>query len=175
MNSTMKYLSAFLLSISLAEYASAADNVTLQISGKIIASPCTTINGGVNPLVVPLGDNIPASSLASAGSNSSAVEFDLPLTGCPSGTSNIKATFTGTPDVNAPDRWFNMAASPATGTAVELRDKATSVLISNGSVLTAPVSSNKATFRLKASAYSKSGGALPGDVSTVIVASFVYQ
>ncbi|KFC81316.1 fimbrial protein [Buttiauxella agrestis] len=176
MNSTKKIISAAIFATLFTGYANAAaDNVNILITGRVIASPCTTVNGGQNPLTVSLGDDIGASSLQSAGSNSQWVEFDLALTGCPSGTNNVKATFTGSPDTVDGTRWLNTAASKALNTSVELKDKATSVTISNGSMLTAPVASNKATFRLKTAAYSAQGNAQPGDISTVILASFVYQ
>jgi minor fimbrial subunit len=176
MNSTMKVLSAAVFTTLFASYANAAaDNVNIQITGKVIASPCTTVNGGQNPLTVSLGNDIGASTLQSAGSNSPWVEFDVALTGCPAGTANVKATFTGSPDTVDGTRWLNTAASKALNTSVELKDKATNVMLSNGSMLTAPVASNTATFKLKTAAYSSQGNATPGDISTVILASFVYQ
>ncbi|HKN02993.1 MAG TPA: fimbrial protein [Buttiauxella sp.] len=176
MNSTMKIISAAVFTTLFAGYANAAgDNVNIQITGKVIASPCTTVNGGQNPLTVSLGNDIGASTLQSAGTNSTWIDFDLALTGCPSGTNNVKATFTGSPDTVDGTRWANTAASKALNTSVELRDKATNVLLSNGSMLSAPVASNKATFNLRTAAYSAQGNAQPGDISTVILASFVYQ
>lgn len=84
MNSTLKMISAAVFTTLFAGYANAAaDNVNIQITGRVIASPCTTVNGGQNPLTVSLGDDISASSLQSAGSNSPWVEFDVALTGCP--------------------------------------------------------------------------------------------
>ena len=176
MNSTMKMITAAILTTLFAGYANAAaDNVNIQITGKVIASPCTTVNGGQNPLTVSLGNDISTSSLQPAGSNSTWVDFDLALTGCPTGTNNVKATFTGSPDAVDGTRWANTAASKALNTSVELREQVTNVLLSNGSMLTTSVASNKATFKLKTAAYSSQGNATPGDISTVILASFIYQ
>ncbi|OAT31838.1 FimG family fimbrial adaptor subunit [Buttiauxella brennerae ATCC 51605] len=176
MNSAKKVLPALVLATLFAgNIYAAADNIPIQISGRIIASPCTTVNNGISPLTVPLGDNIGAGTMQNAGANSDWVEFNIDLTNCPAGTINVKATFTGTPDTADNTRWLNMATTKAANTSVELKDKATNVMISNGSTLTAPVSSNKATFKLKTAAYTKLGAVTPGDISTTVLASFIYQ
>lgn len=153
----------------------AGDNVSIDIKGKVIASPCTTINGGTTTIPVSLGDNIQASSLAAPGSGTPLVKFDIPITGCPASTTNVKATFSGTADNFDNTLWKNTATSAAPNTAVELSDQATGTKLSNGSVLNSPVTSGSATYQLQARAYSVQGSAKPGDIESIVVMSFEYQ
>lgn len=152
-----------------------ANSANIDITGKVIASPCTTVNGGETTKEVALGDSIGADTLATAGSGTPLVKFDLPLTGCPAGTTNIKATFSGTADTTTTTMWKNTAANPAPNTAVELSNQTDSALISNGSSVNAAVAAGAATFKLQARAYSAAGSATPGDIESVIVATFEYQ
>lgn len=171
-----KLTSALLLSlISAAAFnAGAADTVTINVTGKVVASPCTTINSGNPTLDVNLGDAIQANTLADAGSGTPLIKFDLPLEHCPVGTSNVKATFSGTADTS-PELWKNGAAKPAANTAVELSEQDTGTIVSNGSTLNAGVSDGNATFKLQARAVSSAGSAGPGDISSTIVVAFEYQ
>lgn len=153
----------------------AANDVNIKISGKVVPSPCTTINGGAADLTVNLGDTIQAASLAAPNSGTDMVKFEIPLTDCPAGTQNIKATFSGTPDNGDATLWKNTAASPATNIAVELSDQTAGTLLSNGSTLDAPVVGGAATYKLQARALSKIGSVLPGDITSTIVVSFEYQ
>lgn len=153
----------------------AADDVTINVTGKVIASPCTTINGSASTLSVPLGDTIQANSMATAGSGTELKTFDLPLTGCPESTTNIKATFTGTADTEV-SLWKNTAATPAENTAVELTEQsAPTEPLGNNSTLSTRVTAGNATFKLAARAFSKLGSVTPGDISSTIVVSFEYQ
>lgn len=177
MNAT-KLISTLALSLSATLFAGnafATSSASIDISGKVIASPCTTVNGGENTKAVALGDTIGADTLATAGSGTPLVKFELPLTGCPAGTTNIKATFSGTPDSTTTTMWKNTAATPAPNTSVELSNQTDSALISNGSTVTEAVTSGAATFKLQARAYSAAGSATPGDIESVIVATFEYQ
>jgi minor fimbrial subunit len=155
--------------------AFAADSVTINVTGKVVASPCTVFNNGTNPLVVDIGQTIQATSLLSANSRTNPVNFDLPISGCPLGTNNISATFTGTQDGTTTTMWKNTAASPAANTAIELKQQTTGTTISNNSVVVAPVSAGAAVFHLSANAFSAAGNVTPGDINTSIVASFTYQ
>lgn len=173
MNKFTRYLSLAVLVSLFTSQVYATDNVNIKVTGKIVASPCTTINGGSSTLNVPLGD-IQATTLATAGSGSSMVAFELPLTGCPASTTKVKVTFSGTADTDA-TRWKNTAAAPAASTSVEISQQDTSVLVSNDTSITEDVVSGAVTYKLQARAYSKDGSAMPGDIESVIVASFEYQ
>lgn len=175
---TLKLVSTATIAITAALFAAntlAAGSASIDVKGKVISSPCTTVNGGDATKAVALGDTIGADTLATAGSGSTLVKFDLPLTGCPAGTTKIKATFSGTADGTQTTMWKNTATEPAPNTAVELSNQTGGALVSNGSSLTESVSAGAATFKLQARAYSAAGSAKPGDIESVIVATFEYQ
>ncbi|MBS3045961.1 fimbrial protein [Enterobacter mori] len=175
MNKSKTYFPAMTIALLFAVTVQAADNVSINVTGRVVASACSTVNGGKNTLDVDLGTNIGAADLATPGSGSAMKTFELPLTGCPSGTNNIKVTFSGTADTTTNSRWKNTAATPAANTSVELSAQGTGVILSNGSTLTTPVVDGAASFKLQARAYSSVGSATPGDISSVIVASIEYQ
>jgi len=153
----------------------AADDVNINVTGKVIASPCKVINGGSKALDVDLGQSIQAATLAEAGAGSDMVLFDLPVTECPASTTNVKVTFAGTADATDATLWKNTAAQAATNTAVELSQQTTKAILSNNSSLTGAVENGGTTFKLQARVLSKAGSVMPGDVSSAIVASFEYQ
>ena len=61
----------------------AADSVNVSVTGNIIAAPCI-FNGGNASLNINLG-NIQASNMATPGSSSDPVPFNLLFTQCPTG------------------------------------------------------------------------------------------
>ena len=73
----------------------AADSVNLGVTGNIIASPCV-FNGGSANTDINLG-NIQATNMATPGSTSDPVPFNLQFTQCPAGTRSVTVSFTGTP------------------------------------------------------------------------------
>lgn len=175
MKKSLCYLTASLSAVLFAGNIYAADSVNINVTGKVIASPCTTLNGGAGALNVDLGQSLQASSFEEAGSGSAMTTFDLPVTGCPASTSNVKVTFTGTPDPTDTTLWANNAAQPAANTAVELSEQTTGDILSNNSSLIGEVEGGNTTFKLQARVYSTAGEVMPGDVSSAIVASFEYQ
>lgn len=153
--------------------AANADPININITGNVVASPCTVNNSSSN-LNVSLGDAIQATDLAAAGAGSTLIPFDLSLTACPLGTSNVKVTFTGTPDTASPTMY--KSTGTATNVAVELSEQGTDTILSNNSTLTQPVLADKTvTYALNARAYSTAGSVMPGNVSTVVQASFTYN
>ena len=169
------YLTATISAVLFAGNIYAADNVNINVTGKVIASPCKTLNGGADALNVDLGQAILSTSLEGAGSASPMTTFDLPVTGCPASTTNVKVTFTGNADATDPTLWANSAAQAASNTAVELSQQSTGTVLSNNSSLIGAVEGGNTTFKLQARVYSKAGQVMPGDVSSAIVASFEYQ
>lgn len=175
MKKTLSYLTASISAVLFAGNLYAADTVNINVTGKVIASPCTTLNGGSNALTVDLGQSLQAASFAEAGSGSAMKTFDLPVTGCPASTTNVKVTFTGTPDTADATMWANNAADAAANTAVELSEQTSGDILSNNSSLIGAVEDGSTTFKLQARVYSTAGKVMPGDVSSAIVASFEYQ
>jgi minor fimbrial subunit len=153
--------------------AFAGDTVTLNITGNVIASPCV-VNGGAGNIDVDLG-NIQATTLAAASSSSTEVPFDIKLTSCPTGTSNIVATFSGTSDPVAGTSYYKNTGT-ATNVAVALIQASTSNLKGNGSTITQSVQADRTvTMSMKAKAYSSAGSAMPGTINSVVTATFTYQ
>ncbi|MEL2239539.1 fimbrial protein [Leclercia adecarboxylata] len=175
MKKSLCYLTASISAVLFAGNIYAADSVNINITGRVIASPCTTLNGGSDALNVDLGQSLQASSFEGAGSGSAMKTFDLPVTGCPASTTNVKVTFTGNPDGTDATLWANNAAQAAANTAVELSQQSTGAILSNNSSLIGAVEEGNTTFKLQARVYSKAGKVMPGDVSSAIVASFEYQ
>ncbi|MGL5389660.1 MAG: fimbrial protein [Serratia sp. (in: enterobacteria)] len=152
---------------------SQADPTNINITGVVVASPCTVNNNSSN-LNVDLGANIQASTLAAAGTGSTLTPFVLALTGCPSGTRNVTVTFSGTADTTATTRYKNTGT--ATNLAVELSQQTTGTILGNGSSLTQAVQADKTvTYALNARAYSSAGSAMPGSISAVVQANFIYN
>lgn len=167
-------LKAFVLSVMVIGYQSAnADPVNINITGNVIAAPCTVNNNNSN-LNVNLGNTIQASDLANAGSGTGLTPFNISLAACPSGTSNVKVTFTGTADTTTTTMYKNTGS--ATNIAVELSEQGSGTLLSNNSTLTQPVLADKTvTYALNARAYTAVGSVMPGNISSVVQANFTYN
>ncbi|WP_231604228.1 fimbrial protein [Leclercia sp. J807] len=170
----LKTIAAAALGVTMvSQGAFAGDTVNLNITGNVVASPCI-VNGGSGNIDVDLG-NIQASMLATAGSSSTEVPFDIKLTDCPTGTSNVMATFSGTSDPVAGSNYYKSTGT-ATNVAVALIQASTSSLKGNGTSITQAVAADRTvTMSMKAKAYSSAGSAMPGTINSVVTATFIYQ
>lgn len=148
-----------------------ADPVKINITGNVIASPCV-VNNSVSDLNVDLGKTIQAATLAVAGSGTTPVPFNLALTSCPTGTSNVKVTFTGTADTKQTKMYKNTGT--ATPLAVELSSGST--ILGNNGTLTQTVKTDKTvTYALSARAVTAAGSVTPGSINAVVQANFTYN
>lgn len=151
----------------------AADSVNVSVTGNIIAAPCI-FNGGNASLNINLG-NIQASNMATPGSSSDPVPFNLLFTQCPTGTRSVTVSFTGTPDPDAGADYY-MNSGSATHVAIAMSEAATGALKGTGSSLTQPVSADRtATIAMLASVRSFTGGATPGSISAIVVMTMQYN
>ncbi|ASG87976.1 fimbrial protein [Salmonella enterica] len=148
--------------------------LTIDITGKVVASPCT-INGGDDTLDVNLGNNIEASELESAGNATNWKNFSLKLTNCPPSTTSFSVAFAGTTDSDDANFYAN------TGTATNLKLALTSqdgkTIFNNGSSLEnvlIDASTNAYNLDLRTRAESK-GLVMPGTIKGQIQATFTYQ
>ncbi|MCL6720426.1 type 1 fimbrial protein [Klebsiella sp. T2.Ur] len=99
---------------SLSMLAHAADPVTLNITGNIIASPCQISSDSITK-AIDLGQNIQASSLQAAGASSTWVPFTINLTSCPAGTTKAIMTMHGAADPARPaDLYLSILAQQPT-------------------------------------------------------------
>lgn len=159
-----------LLSCSLFSTTSFATNI--DITGTVVASPCT-VNGGQESLEVKLGDNIQADSLATAGSATEWKDFTLELSNCPASTSSFSVTFSGTADDDAN---FYKNTGNATNLKLELTNQTGDTKYNNGAFLkniTIP-STHAYSLPLRTRAVSK-GNVMPGTIEGQVQATFTWQ
>ena len=150
-----------------------ADAVNIGVTGNIVASPCI-FNGGNTNLDINLG-NIQASNMATPGSTSDPVAFNLLFTSCPLGTRSVTVTFAGNPDPSAGADYY-MNSGTATGVAVAMSDAATGSLKGTGSSITKAIAADStATMPMQAWVKSASGGVTPGSISVVVVMTMQYN
>ncbi|AHG19271.2 hypothetical protein Z042_06300 [Chania multitudinisentens RB-25] len=148
----------------------------LKISGTVKASPCNVdaVGGEVN---VNLGNDIQAASLT-AGNGSPWKQFTLHLVDCPTSTTSVTATFSGTPEPGSPTLYKN--TGDATGVQIELQSTDTATPgknLGNGQDAVAQVvtATRDATFPLQARAYSTNSNAAPGSIVGTIQVAFEYH
>ncbi|WBL72578.1 fimbrial protein [Serratia liquefaciens] len=147
-----------------------SDSLTVNISGNIIAAPCTVKSS--NPLNVVLPD-IEATKLSTSGSSSPFVSFDLELEGCPASTTKVTATYGGTASSLSTNSFINTGT--ATQVVLYMQDGAGSEIAPNTTRQVAVDSvARTAKFSQKIQIYAK-GASTPGTVSGNIVVSFTYQ
>lgn len=176
---SVKRLISLLLPGLLLATSAHADKVTLNLSARISAAPCT-----VSPVLVA-GQPVSLGILSSADFQSSGSvapdwnDFTLELSNCPPGTSRVTAKFGGTRDRYEPALFANTASvDPASNMAVQVSKQSNhSELISHNSLMIANVdaATGSAAFPLSARMKSPLGKAVRGTVSTVMTVDFTYQ
>ncbi|MEG5567250.1 fimbrial protein [Enterobacter bugandensis] len=151
----------------------ATDSVSVSVTGNIVASPCI-FNGGNNSLNINLG-NIQASNMATLGSSSDPVPFNLLFTQCPTGTRSVTVSFTGNPDPVAGADYY-MNSGSATNVAIAMSEAATGAMKGTGTSITQTIAADRtATMAMLASVRSSTGGATPGSISAVVVMTMQYN
>uniref|UniRef100_S0DGJ7 Putative fimbrial protein n=1 Tax=termite gut metagenome TaxID=433724 RepID=S0DGJ7_9ZZZZ len=165
-------LSAWVLGSVLAITAVNADPVTLNITGNVVASPCQIASDSVTKSV-NLGTAIQASNLQTAASSSDWVNFTIDLVSCPAGTTSATMTMHGTADTNSTGDLYKNTGT-ATNVAVQVQTQAGGQM-GDGKTLTGTIANNAYSYTMRARAYSAKGGVMPGSISAVVTATFVYQ
>ncbi|MCS2171960.1 type 1 fimbrial protein [Scandinavium sp. TWS1a] len=169
MKNSCLFVGVALLTLSCLSSMAYADTVVVNITGRVLASPCTldTANSDQN---VNLGA-VPSTDLATPGQVSTAVPFHLVVKSCPAATTNAILTFGGTEDADAPGRYLNTGT--ATNVAVEVFQAST--LQGPGTTITLPIQADRtATFNLQSRVYAK-GQSTSGTIIATLQATFVYQ
>lgn len=119
--------------------------------------------------------NIQATNMATPGSSSDPVPFNLLFTQCPAGTRSVTVSFTGSPDPVAGADYY-MNSGSATNVAVAMREAGTGTLKGTGSSITQNIAADRtATMAMQAAVKSVSGGATPGSISAVVVMTMQYN
>ena len=176
MNAKLTTLAIIAALFSVSSYAS--DPVTINVTGKVVASPCTfdTANSTLN---IDLGEK-GAADMVNPVSTLPEKPFNLVMKDCPAGTTNVIATFSGTDaaDLTNGNAFKNMGT--ATNMVIQVKPLAgtwDSVSFKSGSTMTSAVNTTAktATFNLTTRAVTWTGGVNPGTVSASVVVDFTYQ
>lgn len=161
-------LSVGLILICGIPFADAVD-VTITVSGKVVAKPCDIETTNAN---VDLG-GIPTFSLSSAGAASDWKTVTLNLNNCPVGTSKVTATFTGTSDTTGS---YFLNQGDATNVAIQLADSSGNNVTNGGALVSAVNDSSLATaFNLEVRAITPSGNATQGSIKSTINVTYTWQ
>ncbi|CAI0939639.1 fimbrial protein [Serratia quinivorans] len=165
-----RILVAALLPGLLISHAALADSVTVNISGNVVASPCTVESSSPISVVLP---DIDMAKLSAKASTSAAESFELKLKDCPASTTKVIATYSGTAATLSADSFIN--GGTATQVVLWVKDGDDKTINPN-TTRTATIDSKtqKASFKQTVQLYSM-GAAQPGTVSGNIVVSFTYQ
>lgn len=162
-----------LMTIIFSLSGAASDNVDVNITGRVVASPCI-FNGGNSNLNIDLG-NIQATNMATPGSASDPVSFNLLFTRCPSGTRSVTASFAGTPDPVAGADYY-MNSGIATNVAIAMKEAGSGALKGTGTRITQNIAADRtATMAMEAWVKSVTGGATPGTIRAVVVLTLQYN
>lgn len=164
-----------LVSFSTSHAAFAADPVTLNITGNVVASPCQVSADSKN-MTIDLGNgsDLQTADLNAAGSGSDWIKFNVALQNCPAGTDSVTATFHGTADTSDVESLYSNTGT-AENVAVQLEGQAASEPFGNGKTSTLQIASNAATWNLQTRAFSKNGNVSPGTINSVVTMSFAYN
>lgn len=158
-------ISALLLLIS--PSAVKAADVTITVSGKVVAKPCTVSTVSTT---VELGD-LYTFNLVSPGAASEWRDVTLGLTACPVGTSKVTATFSGIADSTG----YYQNQGTAGNIQLQLQNSSGNTL-NNGAVQTVPVDNAtfSTSFPLKVRALTVKGNVTKGTIQAVINVTYTY-
>lgn len=148
-------------------------DTTINIAGKVVASPCTVDTDTVDKQV-ELGSYY-RSQLINAGQATDWRDFSLLLTQCPVGTTSATVTFSGTADSGDATAFINSGSAANVALRLTSADHATTY--SNGSSVKADIdaSTKKATFPLSARIFTPAGNAGSGSFNSVVSLDFTWQ
>lgn len=154
--------------------SNAVQAANLNISGTVVANPCTVDTGSVSQYVD--FQQVHKSQLIDVGSSTDWKSFQVKLTNCPEATEKATVTFSGTPAPEAPLTMF-ANASTATNVAVQMApDAVRTQFLGNGSTMVVDIDAqHNAVYNLAGRLVSVNGSAGPGDFSSIVLMNFTYQ
>lgn len=168
MNGMKAGLLAGLLLVTCVMNAQATPDVTITITGRVVAHPCTV---SAPPAAVDLGDLF-AADFSQAGSKSAWYPVTLSLTNCPVGTSAVTATFTGVAD----NTGYYQNQGDALNLQLELQDAAGNNLNSGNSThVQVNESTQSASLSLQVRALTVNGNATQGSIQALINVTYTYS
>lgn len=170
-----KICSLPVLLLSTVTLAHAADPVSINVTGNIVASTCEVASDSITKTIaLDGGKGIQAKDLTAAGAASEWVAFDINLENCPAGTTSAKITFSGTPDETNPDDMYANTGT-AQNASVQLQGTGGEKFGNGKSYNYSPIQNNVVVFHLHSRIYTQNGGVTPGTVSAVVTADMTYQ
>lgn len=156
--------------------AALADAVTVNVTGNITASPCTIETTGPVSVVLP---DIDVGKLQKKGDTGEAKSFDLKLKDCPSSTTKVVASYSGTASSTETDSFVNQGT--AKNVVIWLKDSAGTTIYPNTTrTVTVDGATKTALFTQSARLYA-TGSAIDGTAVTAgtvigtITVAFTYQ
>lgn len=164
-----RMLATLLLGFCISCVTANAADTTISIKGNVKASPCTVDNSAYTA-------TLPDFYADSSSTYSGWVDITLTLSACPSGTSNVKATFAGTEGTTPANFYAN--AGTAKGVNVELSSVNGTTIsgMGNGKTITVSVSDKKVSIPLKARlAVVDKASLAVGTVSATVSVTFTYS
>ncbi|HGM5490686.1 TPA: fimbrial protein [Serratia fonticola] len=170
----MRYQQRFITAVWLAGMVSLGAQATdINLSGTVIASPCTVDTASVSQ-DVNFGQ-LRNTDLKTAGATSDWQPFEVKLKNCPVSTTTATVTFNGTQFVDDATLYAN--AGTAARVAVQMAQAANKSLVQgNGSSMTVNVDAqHNATYALAGRVISPAGNSGPGTVNSVVQMNFTYQ
>ncbi len=150
-----------------------ADSVDINITGKVLSTPCSVDTSSVSK-EVNFGQ-LHGADLKNSGSTSAWQSFQIKLNNCPALINKATVTFNGNPSGVDPTLFVNEGT--ATNVAVQMaEDGNKSVVLSNNSSMTVDVDAqHSATYALAGRVYSVNSNAGGGTISSVVQMNFTYQ
>jgi len=150
-----------------------ADPVTVNITGRIIASACTVDSGTINQTVD--FERVIASDFPSIGSAGSWKDFSLSLSSCPASTTKVEGTFSGNSDDNDQTKYAN--SGTGTGLALQVSSRDHQEDFGPNSTMTESVNSSNQTvvFPLSARLVKVTDQIGSGTFRSEVLVTFSYQ
>lgn len=155
--------------------ANAADPVSVNVTGNIVASPCEVSSDSITKTIaLDGGKGIQAKDLAAAGATTEWIPFDINLENCPAGITSATITFSGTPDDANPDDMY-VNTGTAENATVQLQGMAGEKFGNGKSFTSTSITGNAIALHLQSRIYTQNGGVTPGTINAVVTANMTYQ
>ncbi len=166
--------------LTVCSFYSRADTVTVNITGKVLASPCVVdVNDKMQ--TVDFG-KIPANSLSYVDSAGVSKSFSIRLTDCPETTTSAIMAVTGTADPRSPALFGAYIGSTYSGVGIkvklaEMGWSDNSIIPAGGPTITKAISSDthSVTFSFDSRPQGTTENIVAGTFSSSMMVSFTYQ
>lgn len=148
-------------------------DTALNISGNVVASPCTIDTDTVNKQVE--FSPLQRMDLINAGASGEWQDFSLLVNNCPAGTNQVTVKYLGVPDTQDASAWMNSGSATNVALRVTNADHSVTVRQGNTQHIAVNTSTKSATFPLSAKIFTPLGNAGAGTFAAVINLEFTWQ